>query len=654
MGIIKKYKFITAVILSLLLGAVCAVSTSFDVLSKKSDVSSYINDSGVKTVLLKEPGHVSVIFSDDGDTPGRFINKLEAVLYPREEKPLRLRIIVSTDDGGGINETVLSDVNPLYVGREVIDISRDNVVSVDIISEDQAFSVGDVRIDNSFSFNVYLFITGTLLSLAILLTACFYTEEDPVKFVRKSFLTLSMCLGTALITALPAGKTGYDEETHIQAVLQLSSFPLNELHISNGLLNQVTVTEYNNPEALPKGEAERAEYEKRLSGDADYKSGSVNPYFYVMPNRVPSYLPMAAALKAGKFLNLPWTVLLRLARFANLLFYTALIYAALWVLPDGHVLMAAMALFPGNLFTASTVSYDPAVTGFLFLGTAFFLRLLLSEYEKRQAFIRDSVLMAACFLIGCLPKAVYAPLMLTALLIPLRKQGDRRKKRIYAAFVIGAFLLTVLLFIAPTVLSPSETGDTRGGGDVSEQSQIGFILGNPLRYAVILLRQMISWIPQTMLGPDCTTFMGHIVNGSTVWKGYWIPCLIIMLVPAVPGLIEWVRNAVNKKKTADGELKVYERLWILFMCFGASVLIWTAMYVAFTPPGSETIGGVQGRYFAPLLFAVYFALGYKIPAFPKKVRLVVNGRMCYYILMTVCGAVTALQILRAAVLPLCI
>ena len=35
------------------------------------------------------------------------------------------------------------------------------------------------------------------------------------------------------------------------------------------------------------------------------------------------------------------------------------------------------------------------------------------------------------------------------------------------------------------------------------------------------------------------------------------------------------------------------------------VLIWTALYVAFNAPGSTSIGGVQGRYYRPLLWMLY-------------------------------------------------
>lgn len=43
------------------------------------------------------------------------------------------------------------------------------------------------------------------------------------------------------------------------------------------------------------------------------------------------------------------------------------------------------------------------------------------------------------------------------------------------------------------------------------------------------------------------------------------------------------------------------------------MLIWTALYLSFTPVGNTSINGVQSRYFIPLLFIFLYSLkGIKI------------------------------------------
>ena len=308
---------------------------------------------------------------------------------------------------------------------------------------------------------------------------------------------------------------------------------------------------------------------------------------------------MAVTMKAAKGLNLNWSAIIILIRLANLFTYVALMYLAIRVLPEGHALMCLIALFPQNLFLASTCSYDAFVTAAMCAGTAFCVRILRSDSLN----IKDAVFMCLFMLLSCLVKAVYAPVMLIGLAVPKKIFRSSRERAYYCCFLAAVCLITVLFFIMPTVLAPSAGGDTRGSSDVSEMTQIGFILSNPFKYAWILLSQMVRWIPQCLIGPDCTTFMGHIVNGSTAFKGYYIPYFAILLILLLAGIAEKLLL-----KTDNG-ISPVQRLWALFMCFGASVLTWTSMYVAFTSPGKGEIDGVQGRYFIPLFFLIYFFLG---------------------------------------------
>ncbi len=644
----RKSKILLTIVCALLVGAVFSVSTDFRILLRKNDRSSYVTESEVETVLIHGDGSLTVIFSDEGnDGEGRFVNRLRLTLLPREEKPLKLRAVVHLSAG---EQFTLSDFNPLYVKQQVFRICRDRVKSVDIIPEAGRFTTGDVQVDNAFHWNAWLFLAGVFLSLPLFYIGFFRGTGEAAVFLRKTFLLLSLTAGLTIIAILPSGKVGNDEETHLQAVLKIASFPSNELHVSPGVMNQVMVTEYNHPEALPKGALEKAEYEKKLSQDADYKTGVLSPDFHVLPERVLSYLPMAAAVKIAKGFSLPWSLLLRAARLANLLFYVALIWTALRVLPEGHLLMVLIALFPENLFLASTVSYDPYVTGFLFLGSAFLVRLLRVPYEDDRKFLRDYLLMTASFLIGCLPKAVYAPLVFSALPVLFRQFQDKRKRAVFIGISLAAFLFAVLLFIAPTLIAPPDTGDTRGSAEVSEASQIGFILGNPLLYTGILLRQMIVWIPQCMLGPDCSTFMGHLVNGSTEFKGFYLPYLILLLSLTLPGLYRTVRTGTKE----GGALRTVDRLFLLFLCFGVSVLIWTSMYVAFTKPGALWIDGVQGRYFIPLLFLIYFSIAGTGKGSFRQGSIVRNGRIWYDSYLAVIAVLTGASVLFSVVIPYCL
>ena len=457
-------------------------------------------------------------------------------------------------------------------------------------------SFSDFRIENELQFNPYLslFVFMTVLCLALLWLLAKRLWKKP----ELAFLLVMLTLGTAMAVCLPRNKVGYDEETHLQAVMELASLP-GTLHISDAVVNQLMVTDYNDPNTQPGALEEMQLFDRYLSDHGNYKSGENAPDFQVLPNRAPAYLSMALFVKLAKGLSLSWPMLILLGRLGNLLCYTGLMYAAIRKTPVGKYLMLLIGLFPQNMFLAATFSYDPFVTGCLFLGIAAWLKALWQE-AGRPFDSKNAALMLGAFFLGCLPKAVYAPLLLLALLIPGNRFATARGRWLYRAAVLGLFALLIGSFILPTAVAPAETGDLRGG-ETSEVSQVGYILADPFGYLALLLSQMLRWLPQSFFGADCTTFMGHLVNGYTEFRGFW---------PLYVGLLLlYVLRGEKSSRTFSR----MERIAV-FLCTGAAcALIWTSMYVAFTEPGAREIAGVQGRYFIPLMFLFYLFFALRRP-----------------------------------------
>ncbi|MDO4488332.1 MAG: DUF2142 domain-containing protein [Eubacteriales bacterium] len=597
--------------------------------------------------------HYRLLLTDEKDQRGRYVHRFAAEIIPHEEKPVSLRVSFYTAKDTDTPTLIYEDKNPLYVKNEVIRAELENVVMIEMEGIDCSFDVGTITVDNSFSWNTTLFLfflvaggllfhgLGQVLDCVINIVKKREMAADSSVFAN-GFLAVCLLFGIIMCMALPLNKVGNDEETHLQAVMQLASFPSGELHISESIANQISVTEFNNPDAQPMGLIEQAEFNEALSKDGDYKTGIHSLRFYLMGSRVPAYLSMAAAMKIGKGLSLPWVVICIMVRLANLFTYALIMYLAIRVLPKGRALMAVIGLLPQNIFLASTCSYDPFVTACMCAGVAFFVRLT-EEFKVKYV-----ALMILFMFLSCLIKAVYAPMLLLGFMLPRETFKNKQQRAYFYVAILFAFIITILLFIMPTVIAPSESGDTRGTEAVSEVSQIGFILGNPFTYAGILLSQMVRWIPQCFIGPDCTTFMGHLVNGSTEFKGYFVPVFLVIVTLLLAGIAVKVINKNN------GGLNMIQRGWGLFMCFGASVLVWTSMYVAFTAPGAREIAGVQGRYFIPLFFPVYYMLGADVPAGELTGRLAPLRPLWYHILLEITAIILAMSVWTSVISRYCI
>ena len=138
------------------------------------------------------------------------------------------------------------------------------------------------------------------------------------------------------------------------------------------------------------------------------------------------------------------------------------------------------------------------------------------------------------------------------LLKPGMERKDRRRLTGFLIVSLIIFAGFIGSFILPTVMAPAETGDLRGGA-TSEVSQVGYILQDPLGYAMLLIRMIISWIPQCFIGPDCTTFMGALVNGSTAFQGYYVPYFLLIL------WFQVTEPLLDEREAIPGAL---QKLWI--------------------------------------------------------------------------------------------
>lgn len=659
-------KIAAAFLFALIFAAVCWLYVNSGVLFKADDRILYDVNANA-AVETGADGTVHIVFNGD---EGVYINKLLFGVENRTEAPLNLKVTVKCGDKTHVYE----DLNPIYVATEVVNLNLSGISEICIGSADAGneakggFSVGSIMVDNTLNKNHAVVIFAALFGFALTLLILF--KETFIKKPELLFLLVCGTMGISMIAALPRTKVGYDEETHLQSVVAMANFPEDELSMSREALYQMIITEYNNPEAMPETAEETAELDGVLSEKCDYQEGESNPDFKVMANRAPAYFFMALGAKIAMALGFSWTGLMVMIRLFNLIMYTAMMYAAIRLLPFGKQLMTLIGLFPQMVFMAVTCSYDPFIMGCASLGYAFML--------KGRKY---TVPMLIAFLLACLPKAVYAPIILMGIgvnAIPEKeallteKDKDNKSRRLWILLTgVAVFAVLIAIFILPTVMDPSESGDIRGG-EVSEMSQIGFILEHPLTYAGILLGQMIRWAGKCWFGPDCMTYMGHIVNGATDFRGYYGAYMIMLAVTVAlsySGKFKLPSAAVHEVEAAGyceesrPGLNAAKRALMIIAVFLSAVLIWTAMYVSFTLPGAPEIAGVQGRYFVPLMFPLYLAMsGAGAAEYPKgeaagagSEALPAGGRLesvpavCYYLLEIAELTVLALTVWTAVI-----
>ena len=106
-------------------------------------------------------------------------------------------------------------------------------------------SFSDFQVINKLHFNPYLCLF--VLAVSLCFSGILIFGRTLIRKPEYGVLLILLTIGTAMAVSLPKNKVGNDEETHLQAVMDMAGIP-GELHISHTILNSLMVTEYNDPD----------------------------------------------------------------------------------------------------------------------------------------------------------------------------------------------------------------------------------------------------------------------------------------------------------------------------------------------------------------------------------------------------------------------
>ncbi len=427
--------------------------------------------------------------------------------------------------------------------------------------------------------------------VAILITEKKRFASHPEKAVALMIFTL----GTFIILAQPFAHCGWDIDSHYPWALQ-NSF------VGKAYYSEADIWIY------------ESGIGRFLLGKADTNSIVLTmnnlPQTAIMEVPVSfslAHLPSGIAIALGRFFGLNFHLRYWLGELANLLIYTTTCYFAIKKLKSGKMIMSVLAMLPTTIFIASNYSYDAWVTGFSFLGIAYFLNMV--EQPDKPIKTSDTIIMSLSFMLAAIPKLVYAVLFLIPLF--MRKSNwDKKEKKRYYFWIFAFLILTFVLFAIKSSSSIGGSGDTRGG-DVNPSEQVAYIFGNPFEYTKILLNFLAGYL-SPMAASEYITNLAYlgVSGGAFVY-------LILMAFCTVTD-----KRDCNRFKGMNS-LKII----ILVIQFAALCLVATSMYVVFTPVAHPTINGCQHRYLIPLLAPILLTIanpGIKL-AKSKNAQAIYNG-----------------------------
>ena len=228
-----------------------------------------------------------------------------------------------------------------------------------------------------------------------------------------------------------------------------------------------------------------------------------------------------------------------------------------------------------------SLSYDSILNSLSLLFCSYIMKKL---YDNGKIKVIDILIPIVYLLISFTVKVVYFPMIILLLLIPKKKFGGIKNKILYLIAIILIVLL--LSYLIQDVLF---VGENFLNNDVNKQ--LDYLLNNPLKvfpiafntikyHGTFYLRSLIGLFAWFNFGFSDFTIFTTILY-------------FVLLICSEKSLVTNYKSKINIKK----------------ILLGISILVSVAaicgsMYLYWTEYKGGYVGGVQGRYFIPLLIPI--------------------------------------------------
>lgn len=312
------------------------------------------------------------------------------------------------------------------------------------------------------------------------------------------------------------------------------------------------------------------------------------------------YAPAALGLALGAGLGLDIATSYGLARGLSLAGVLLLVALALRLQPQASIAWLPL-LLPMSLFQAASPTLDGLALALTWLTLAFYRSLL----DAPVLALRRLALL--CLLVAVL--ATVRLQMLPLLLLPAHLIWHQRWRLLRAphgarpapGLAVALMSLTVLAVLDWYGLALAQTVDTRVARPDSNLSVLSAYLAAPQ----LLAQQLLN----TVADPAFGVFVFRSLVGVLGWLSWPLPAPAYPLIALTAAL--WLALALWRAWPLNGRAV---NAVLVLAALASVLLVFVSMAINWTPLGSPTIQGIQGRYFLGSLLVLLMAWSPSPPA----------------------------------------
>ena len=565
------------------------------------------------------------------DTPKRIKSfSLKTELPYQAKKSISLNVSTSSS-----NYTVTSDEALIRENGEILWVINENDVNslsvtasfdfyVDAENPDELFGVSNVSFNThnqSKAINtryIYVGLSALLVTLLIvfILSIVLFSNIDSVLCNRKpskekQFLITALAIGAVFAVLLPIYQIP-DEGTHISIIYDELNWNFN--YFDN-------IGDFPNTLQLIQNPQQKVDLGSYFNMSANLPI----PHNFALPSvQILRHLPQALVLVVCTFLRVPAFISFTLCEFSALLFYVCICYLALKRMPIKKDMLAFIMLLPISIQQMGSFSYDAVTNPIAFL---LFAEIMYLKFEKEYIYWKDIFIILGLTLVLCIVKPPYALTVILFVTVPVRKyklkigsliiDGDCIKQNKWW-FIAGITLIFALgVFVCVKFLQNNEYVKIVIAGVTDIKGVVRILYKSLSNFFVLYCKELV---------------------GSFGWHRTKVPSIVVVMLLSVMVLTTFTDCCERSSKGSVCRFSVWNKILIFVVGLGICALVelalitWTLEVSGVEDIASLTvnqyreymhtlpyIGGVQGRYFLPVLpiLLVPFSFGKLTECFKK-------------------------------------
>lgn len=313
-----------------------------------------------------------------------------------------------------------------------------------------------------------------------------------------------------------------------------------------------------------------------------------------------NYVPSAVVMYFCELFNASFSACYFLSLLPCIIIYAFVTFFGMRKLQSGKMLYAVIALLPTSLFLTANYGYQYWNMAFFLYGFACLASFL---QRKQHVPLREVLFMLLAMFLASLPRLSYAPLILLSLLVPESCFKTKKLSVWYRVSIVAITLLAASYFAIPRLLHGFGSGDSRGGSSINPESQLEFILSDPLAF----LQRVVVFLAPPFVVSDESTYANDVVSGFLTpsgsiralgfygYLGYLSQPLFLFLLAMLTAVTITDKNDEVQYGWLPGTACIAMSLAIL-------VCIIAYMYMDFNNVGEDAFRGVQSRYLLPFMY----------------------------------------------------